>query len=264
MSISEYIQLVTQTPFVIAILFMLFVVEYIYTKINARKYNTKQIFANTGILLAGTVVSQMFILFVLSRKELIAWTIKISPVSQLTESLAVFLLCLILADLLAFSFHYVIHKSSLLWALHSVHHSDQDLNTTTTIRIPVTDFIFSLLAVSILVYIGFPASVEIACAQTIFLHQVLVHSEFLRGVSFGPLSYVFVTPQIHATHHSSNTGEYGKNFGGMFSIWDRMFGTLLETQTKKFGVPELPATYNPIKIHLEPLTLFYKKVISKQ
>ena len=45
------------------------------------------------------------------------------------------------------------------------------------------------------------------------------------------LSYVFVTPDMHKFHHHYRAPWTDSNFGNVFSIWDRMFGTLVYADT---------------------------------
>jgi sterol desaturase/sphingolipid hydroxylase (fatty acid hydroxylase superfamily) len=40
------------------------------------------------------------------------------------------------------------------------------------------------------------------------------------------LRVVFVTPAVHRQHHSPVPPLIDRNFGQMFSFWDRMFGTM--------------------------------------
>ena len=39
------------------------------------------------------------------------------------------------------------------------------------------------------------------------------------------ISYVFVTPNMHKVHHHFQLPLTDKNYGNIFSIWDRIFGT---------------------------------------
>ena len=39
------------------------------------------------------------------------------------------------------------------------------------------------------------------------------------------MEYIFITPQTHIVHHDQEIKHQNSNFGAMFSIWDRMFGT---------------------------------------
>ena len=42
---------------------------------------------------------------------------------------------------------------------------------------------------------------------------------------FGPLHWVLVTPRFHLYHHSIDPAHHDRNFGIVFSFWDRLFGT---------------------------------------
>jgi sterol desaturase/sphingolipid hydroxylase (fatty acid hydroxylase superfamily) len=54
-------------------------------------------------------------------------------------------------------------------------------------------------------------------------------------ISFGVIDHVVISPHYHQLHHSTAKKHWDKNFGLMFSVWDRMFGTL--------GVPEPKETF---------------------
>jgi len=58
------------------------------------------------------------------------------------------------------------------------------------------------------------------------------------------ISYVFVTPNMHKFHHHFEMPWTDTNFGNIFSIWDRMFGTLTYDDPKKvtFGLDLLDST----------------------
>jgi sterol desaturase/sphingolipid hydroxylase (fatty acid hydroxylase superfamily) len=54
------------------------------------------------------------------------------------------------------------------------------------------------------------------------------YTRFYHGnirTNLGPLRYVLVTPQSHRIHHSIEPRHLDTNFGALFSIWDRLFGT---------------------------------------
>jgi len=64
----------------------------------------------------------------------------------------------------------------------------------------------------------------VAIAAVLQFHQLIIHSD--TGWSFGPLGRIFVSPSFHEVHHSSLEPHLDKNYGGVLSIWDRLFGTL--------------------------------------
>ena len=70
----------------------------------------------------------------------------------------------------------------------------------------------------------------------------------------GWLEYIFVTPSQHRVHHAINPIYIDKNLGGIFSIWDRMFGTFqeeLEEEPCVFGTLKPVHTWNPILINFQ-------------
>ena len=67
------------------------------------------------------------------------------------------------------------------------------------------------------------------------------------------LSYVFITPTVHKFHHHWELPWTDSNFGNMFSIWDRLFGTFVYADPSKikYGLDILDhSTSNTISYQL--------------
>ncbi len=141
------------------------------------------------------------------------------------------LLGLLLLDLLgAWLAHWVEHKTPLLWRLHLVHHSDTHVDTTSANRHhpgeSVVRFVFTLLAV---IAIGAPM-------WLVFLYQAVsvVLSQFNHANIALPrsldraLAWVFVSPDMHKVHHHYVLPYTDSNYGNVFSVWDRLFGTFMD------------------------------------
>ena len=123
--------------------------------------------------------------------------------------------------------HWVQHKTPLLWRLHLVHHSDTEVDTTTANRHhpgeSVVRFAFTTLAVLVT---GAPM-------WLVFLYQSLsvVLSQFNHAnIALPPaldraISWVLVSPDMHKVHHHYVMPHTDTNYGNVFSIWDRLFGT---------------------------------------
>ncbi len=148
---------------------------------------------------------------------------------------------LLLLDLLgAYLPHWVEHKVPLLWRFHLVHHTDQQVDTTTANRHhpgeSVIRFAFTTLGVLL---IGAPM-------WLVFLYQSLsvVLSQFNHAnINLAPaleksLSVLLVTPSMHRVHHHYKLPYTDSNYGNIFSIWDRIFGTYLTADNDKlvYGV----------------------------
>ena len=55
------------------------------------------------------------------------------------------------------------------------------------------------------------------------IYQFWVHTRHVPEL--GWLEYVFITPSNHRVHHAQNDCYVDKNYGGVFIVWDRLFGT---------------------------------------
>jgi sterol desaturase/sphingolipid hydroxylase (fatty acid hydroxylase superfamily) len=140
----------------------------------------------------------------------------------------------------AYAPHWVEHKVKRLWMIHLVHHSDHHVDTTTANRHhPLESFVrfgFTLLGVFI-----FGANIGI-----IMLYQSLslIATQFNHANIKLPkkldlfLSYFIVSPDMHKTHHHYRLPYTDANYGNIFSIWDRLFGTYLPFDREKlvYGV----------------------------
>jgi sterol desaturase/sphingolipid hydroxylase (fatty acid hydroxylase superfamily) len=144
----------------------------------------------------------------------------------------------------AYLAHYVEHKVKPLWMIHLVHHTDHKVDTTTANRHhpleSVIRFMFTLFGVFI---IGTPIAI-------VFLYQSLslVATQFSHANIKLPrkvdtvLSYVLVSPDMHKVHHHYMLPYTDSNYGNIFSIWDRLFGTFmkLDRETIVYGVDTFP------------------------
>lgn len=144
----------------------------------------------------------------------------------------------------AYLAHLVEHKVKPLWMIHLVHHTDHNVDTTTANRHhpleSIIRFIFTLFGVFI---VGTPIAI-------VFIYQSLS----LVATQFGHanirmnrktdhfLSYLIVSPDMHKVHHHNMLPYTDSNFGNIFSIWDRMFGTFLTLDRDKivYGVDTFP------------------------
>lgn len=162
----------------------------------------------------------------------------------------------------AFEFAYYLshrasHRSPLLWALHETHHQSRDFNLTVSFRIGALSMFSQLLFDLPLALIGVPplALVAVKVAHTAFMF--LMHSRFIGRL--GPLGYVFNTPAFHRVHHSAAERHYDSNFGGIFIIFDRLFGTFkAEEEIDEYGVTDAEEKIHPVLANVAPLAAWLK------
>ena len=130
-------------------------------------------------------------------------------------------LALILADFGHYCHHRFDHKVAACWAVHGVHHQAEQMNYTVAMRHAWFSDLYSFPFYVWLPLVGVPTSHFFIATTVLSLHALLTHTEQFRFPSLG----IFVTPQSHVLHHAMNAPYLDKNFGAMFSVWDRMFGS---------------------------------------
>jgi|GEM_PF-62027 len=146
-------------------------------------------------------------------------------------SVAESFLIFIAVDFSIFLWHIANHKIPWLWMFHKVHHSDKTLNVSTALRFHVGELILTVVfKCALIIAFGISEKVIIATQVLITWFTIFHHS----NISFKQekyLSKIIMVPSLHRMHHSSKRIEHDSNYGGVFSFWDRLLGTLKE------GVP---------------------------
>jgi sterol desaturase/sphingolipid hydroxylase (fatty acid hydroxylase superfamily) len=159
----------------------------------------------------------------------------------------VFLAVLLLDFIGAFLAHYVEHKINPLWMIHLVHHSDHNVDTTTANRHhPLESLIrFSFTLFAILI-VGAPIGyVMLYQSLSVILTQFNHANIKLPRKIDKWLSYLIVSPDMHKIHHHYRLPYTDANYGNIFSIWDRIFGTYMDLDREKiiYGVDVFPDEY---------------------
>ncbi|WP_420553115.1 sterol desaturase family protein [Tenacibaculum aiptasiae] len=144
----------------------------------------------------------------------------------------------------AYLAHYVEHKVKPLWMVHLVHHSDHKVDTTTANRHhpleSVIRFTFTLLGVFL---VGTPIAIIMLYQSMSLIFTQLTHANIKMPKKLDKiLSYVLVSPDMHKVHHHNLLPYTDSNYGNIFSIWDRLFGTYMELDREKivYGVDTFP------------------------
>lgn len=130
----------------------------------------------------------------------------------------------LLGDFLAWFQHWVKHKVPWFWQVHAVHHSQRELNMFTDLRFHFMEYIISRTIV-VLPLMALAIDTPKIAAWAVFTtwYTRLYHANIKTNLGF--LRYIFVTPQSHRVHHSIERRHQDKNFGVIFSFWDRIFKT---------------------------------------
>ena len=126
-------------------------------------------------------------------------------------------------DLLYYFYHRIAHRVRLIWATHQAHHSSQYFNFATALRqkwnISGDVFLRALLPL-----FGVPPWIVFASFSINLVYQFWIHTERI-GKLWRPIEFIFNTPSHHRVHHGMDQQYLDKNYGGIFILWDRIFGS---------------------------------------
>jgi len=148
--------------------------------------------------------------------------------------------------------HRMGHEISILWAAHAVHHQSEDYNLSTALRQTSTGFLFTWIFYLPLFILGLPFEIFVTVNALNLIYQFWVHTQLVGKL--GWLDRVLVTPSNHRVHHAQNEIYIDRNYGGIFVLWDRMFGTFqeeLDEEPVVFGVRKPLASWNPFWANLQ-------------
>ena len=144
----------------------------------------------------------------------------------------------------AYLAHFTEHKTPKLWMVHLVHHTDHEVDTTTANRHhpleSIIRFIFTLIGVFL---VGTPIAIIMLYQSMSLIFTQLTHANIKIPKKLDRvLSYIIVSPDMHKIHHHNMLPYTDSNYGNIFSIWDRLFGTYLELDREKivYGVDTFP------------------------
>lgn len=144
----------------------------------------------------------------------------------------------------AYLAHYVEHKVKPLWMIHLVHHTDHHVDTTTANRHhpleSIIRFSFTLLAVLV---VGAPIGIVMLYQSLSLIATQFTHANIkLPEKVDAAISWVLVSPDMHKIHHHYVLPYTDSNYGNIFSIWDRLFGTFMKFDREAivYGVDTFP------------------------
>lgn len=146
--------------------------------------------------------------------------------------------------------HRADHRVRWFWLNHSVHHSATQYNLSTAYRLGWTGKLTgAAVFFGPLVWLGFPVPYVVGALALNLLYQYWLHTELVPRLP-RPVEFVFNTPSHHRVHHGSNMSYIDKNYGGVFIVWDRLFGTYAaEVEPVRYGLIHDVGSQNPVKFN---------------
>ncbi|QNI09439.1 sterol desaturase family protein [Mycobacterium kubicae] len=150
-------------------------------------------------------------------------------------------------DLLYYAYHRTAHRVRLIWATHQAHHSSQYFNFATALRQKWNNSGEILMWIP-LPLLGVPPWLVFFAFSVNLIYQFWVHTERIDKLPRF-FEFVFNTPSHHRVHHGMDQVYLDKNYGGIFILWDRLFGTFqVELFRPHYGLTKQVDTFNIWKL----------------
>ena len=250
---------VVGAPIVLA---MILVEVFVSNWDNKTLYKMSDTLCTTGLLIGNILMVYAFKGLTLGL-HFYLYQFRIFDVNQVMPIWLLWITTFILIDLVFYIYHRMSHRVRFLWAIHMSHHSSEEMNFAVSFRQawlgPVSKIPFFIS----LPLIGLDPTMIAVAGVISTLWGIVGHTQIIQRL--GPLEWIFNTPSHHRVHHGSNKQYIDKNYGNLFIIWDRLFGTFEpEKEVVTFGLVNNVNTYNPIKITFMGWSSMFKDIRNSQ
>jgi sterol desaturase/sphingolipid hydroxylase (fatty acid hydroxylase superfamily) len=205
---------------------LLFLIEGFIPRRQTDKNQTSRWLSNIGLAL----FNHFFIIFY--SVLVFGLLVQFKPESPLIEhfkmsDISSLLIVILIMELMTYWIHRLFHKVEFLWRIHAVHHSDTEIDVTTSHRHhPFEPMINALIITPIIFALGAPF---IVLAIYTFMHTAISlfsHSNIVLPQKLDSILRLFiVTPDFHRMHHSSDKQYTNSNYGAMQPWLDHLFRT---------------------------------------
>ncbi|MES2794818.1 MAG: sterol desaturase family protein [Bacteroidota bacterium] len=176
------------------------------------------------------------------------------------HSILMALLYIFITDFIFYWYHRAQHRFKYLWVIHELHHSDNELNVTTSMRTywlerPIQALLISI-PISFIVGLdsrGIKIFSLLLTAWLFFTHANL-------KIRLGFFTRILCGPQVHRIHHSNLAQHQGKNFAQFFPVIDILFGTYYHPQQDEFpstGLMEKTEDLSIFTAMIKPFTIWF-------
>ena len=254
-------QWVGAVPLLLIAVWLFLPFERYIPRVVAHNIAMRRTLAIAGIVLAGVVVSQAYVWWGLGPIIDIFVKMKIFSFAKLPipDWLLIFISFLLL-DFLYYVSHVILHYVPPFWRLHKIHHADEHVTAFSSLLHHPFETVFTgVFITGFVVVLGLPVLVYLNFGLALALHAVFAHANVALPTPVDRTLRLFiVTPDVHRAHHSQSMVEGNSNFGAMFTIWDRIFGTYVDqTQEPASSLSMgLPAQSRPPAFTMKELLLF--------
>lgn len=168
----------------------------------------------------------------------------------------VWILLILVTDLVWYWYHRLGHQINFFWAAHIVHHQSEEFNFTVAARITVFQALIRNIFWCAIPFLGFHPNMVITILMVHGAYSFFTHTQLIGKL--GWLEHIMITPSLHGIHHASDEKYLDKNFGDVFTFWDRIFGTFQkEEKAPKYGLTHPIKSYSFLWQHFH----YYLEII---
>lgn len=180
--------------------------------------------------------------------------------TEIPNKIIVYVIAFIALDFAGYWVHRLQHVNNFFWNGHIIHHSSEDFNLACALRQSISSIV-KIFAIFLLpaALLGVPAQVIGVVAPLHLFAQFWYHTQHINKMGF--LEKFLVTPSHHRVHHAINPEYIDKNYGQIFILWDKWFGSFQEelpSVPPVYGITRPVRTWNPIKINFQHIWLLIK------
>jgi len=235
--------------FSIPIFITLILIEIIYSIIKRPNYyNPADTISNINCGIGDQVIGLMAKVFTIGIYQYLYEHFRIFNIESNLLNMSILF---VLVDFLYYWKHRLSHEINILWLGHSIHHQSEEYNLSVALRQSWFDKFFSFPFYLPLAIIGFDTQSFVIIVGLNLLYQFWVHTELIDRMGF--LETFLSTPSHHRVHHARNPEYIDRNHGGVFIIWDKIFGTFKkEEDTPVYGVTQPINSWNALYANFQP------------
>ena len=220
--------------FFILFFLVLYILEFYFSNREWESRRLSRLLFHSLIAIINTILMRIPSLFLILPALLLInendfGLMALLSLNFLTEAI----ICFLLLDFAYYWWHRFNHTNSFLWRFHSVHHLDTHVDVTTALRFHFGELLLSsFYKVFLILVIGTPISIFIffeiiLSASTQFHHSNIKLPSRLNSV----LMKIIVTPEYHTNHHTVTKKTRDANYSSIFTIWDKIFFTLKDSNS---------------------------------
>ena len=172
------------------------------------------------------------------------------------------LLALVIYDFFYYWNHRLGHTCALFWAAHVVHPQSEDYNLSTALRQTSSGSWLGWVFYLPMALIGVPPLVFGVIALVDLLYQYWIHTQQIGKL--GWFDRVFASPSNHRVHHAVNDRYLDKNYGGVFMLWDHLFGSFQEEDDSEpcvYGTRSPLRSWDPLWANAEVYVALWRESV---